>query len=71
LGVLEVTTFVSQQVRSTTPAFAFAGPAHRAARSLAAARTSVVRSFRMFEAASSAQRGHGADAAAWLMLARD
>ncbi len=65
-----MTTFVSQ-VRRTTPVFSLAGPAQRTARSVAAARTSVVRSYRAFAAASDAQRDQGVDAAAMLMLARD
>lgn len=66
-----MTTFVSQQARRTVPTFSFAGPAQRAAGSFAAARTSLVRSYRAFGAASAAQRGQGVDAAAMLMLARD
>ena len=66
-----MTTFVSQHVRRTTPALSFAGPAHRVARSFAATRGSVVRSFRAFDAASADQRGEGVDSAAMLMLARD
>jgi hypothetical protein len=71
LGVLKVTTFVSQQVRRATPVPSFAGPARRVAHSFAGARTSVVRSFRAFHAASAAERGQGVDTAAMLMLARD
>ena len=70
MGVLEVTTFVSQQVRRTAPAVSLAGPAQRVGRSFAAMGTAVARSYRGFGAAAAAQRGQGFDTTDMLMHAR-
>jgi hypothetical protein len=70
MGVIEVTTFVSQQVRRATPAVSLAAPAQRVARSFAAVGTAVTRSYRAFGGASAAQRGQGFDTTDMLMHAR-
>jgi len=70
MGVLEVTTFVSQQARRTAPAPSLAVPAQRVARSFAAVGTAFARSYRAFDAASDARRDDVA-AVSMLMHARD
>ena len=68
-----MTTFVSQQARRATPALSLAAPAQRMARSFAAAGAAVARSYRAFDAASTAsaaQRGRGFDATDMLMNVR-